>query len=417
MDHIWKDVLDEKYDGEKHLKDRLALTRYTASSGQDVLVAIEELKTSSDISTRTLEKVLEVERHPTLIKQMRSSGIIPPCMSLVRKCHERDQLLTSKHGRLCLRVLSLTLEVSILMHLSRYAVTSEAGQWTNSLREDVARGLSTKISAVADFNAPFLRWESLGFGEPVIFAFAGGLSASNTRFLLDTLFDQRKALLQVCLDEGLPGLSTVLVILWQFTFSQRDKSLWERVDVLERRNYVVSPKVDRPIVQALFKSFSVELTEAKPLSICVDHNDSLNLLEAFRRNVHLVAPDDAIDILIWLTGAVKDNKKRKIYASSLVNVTRDLAVTMIEDHQYHRSARIPTIQIGSLLLTNVGTFFQGLDQSQLMSPEAVETITETSQAIGIGGQVYLLTMKTKLERLIGRYDSASLMSQSYQQEL
>ncbi|KAG8712059.1 hypothetical protein FRC09_020273 [Ceratobasidium sp. 395] len=354
MDDVWKDVLDEKFDSTAYAREQLALVRHTTSYAQDVLSAIEELKTSPNVSTRTLERVLEVERHPKLIKQMRSSRIIPPCMVLVRKCYERGRLFNSKYGHLSLRVLFLSLEVSILMHLSRYAITSEAGQWTNSLREDVARGLSTKIAAVSGLKVPFLRWESSGSGDPEIFSYAGGLSTSDTRFLLDMLFDQRQAVLQVCLNAGIPGLSTVLVILWQFALSQRNNSLWELVDVLERRNYIVSPNVDRPIVQALFRPFSEELTPTKRLSVCVGHDDSLNLLEAFRRNVRLVAPDDAVDLLVWLTGAVNDNKKEKIYASALINVTRDLAVALIEGHRYSPDTRIFTIQTGLVLLTSVG---------------------------------------------------------------
>ncbi|KAG8723825.1 hypothetical protein FRC09_001586, partial [Ceratobasidium sp. 395] len=141
------------------------------------------------------------------------------------------------------------------MHCTaRYAMASEQGHWTPTLRADVSRGVTSQINVTTDLNAAFLQWNSSDGGEPAIFPFAGGLTVTDTEFLIDTCWDERKALMRVCLETGLPGFSNLLVIFWQFT--SRKWAYWDKVDALQRRNYAVSPAVDRPMVAALFKPFS-----------------------------------------------------------------------------------------------------------------------------------------------------------------
>ncbi|KAG8727296.1 hypothetical protein FRC12_022629 [Ceratobasidium sp. 428] len=61
--------------------------------------------------------------------------------------------------------------------------------------------------------------------------------------------------------------------------------------------------------------------------------------------------------------------------------------------------------------------FKGMEKIDMMSPKATEIIAETSQAIGISGQVYLLVLKTKLDHLAGHFNHGTELSFSYQQEL
>ncbi|KAG8787927.1 hypothetical protein FRC12_015107 [Ceratobasidium sp. 428] len=413
MDNIWKDVLD----GNTNAQDlnQQALIRRTDSVPNDVILALEVLKSSTDVPTRTLEKVLEIERHPTLIKLMRSPGIIPACMSLVRRCQSRGELFTSRYAYLSLRCLLLSLEVSILMHCTRYKLTSEQGHWTPTLRADVSRGVTSQINVTTSLNAALLQWKSHDGGEPAIFPFAGGLTVADTDFLLDTLWSERKALLRVCLETGLPGISNLFVILWQFTF--RQKAHWSKVDVLQRRNYAVAPAVDHPMVAALFKPFSVELVRAGPLSFPVDYDDAVNVLAAFRRNVDLVAADDAVDLIVWLMGSTKDDTKDKQCLSSLIYINRDLAVSLIERFNYKRPERVFTVQIGALLISCVSALFQGLGRGKWLTPTIVEKTMELSQAIGISGQAYLLSLCSKLEELSGKQPITITRSQTHQQEL
>ncbi|QRV81747.1 hypothetical protein RhiJN_09762 [Ceratobasidium sp. AG-Ba] len=413
MQDIWKDVLDEN--GKAEDPNQLALVRRTVSSPNEVVAALDTLIRSSDVSTRVLEKLLEIERHPTLIKLMRSPGTIPACMALVRRRHRTGELFTSRYGYLVLRCLLLSLEVSILMHCSRYAMTSEQGHWTPSLRADVARGVRTQISVSVDLEAPFLRWESSGDGEQVVFPFAGGLTVADAVFLIDAFWKDRKALLGICLETGLSGLSNLLVIFWQFSFSHR--SYWEKIDVLQRRNYAVAPAVDLPITSALFKPFSINLNQAGPMSYCVDGEDSVNLLAAFRRNVGVLAADDSVDMIVWLMGSVKDDTQGKQYLSSLININRELAVSLVERFNYGRSERIYTLQIGALLISCISAFFQGLNRNRWLTPNTVEKTMEGSQAIGISGQAYLLMLSSKLAEANGKLPRAITSTDNHRKEV
>ncbi|KAG8780830.1 hypothetical protein FRC12_022534 [Ceratobasidium sp. 428] len=396
MDNLWKDVLDGNTHTSQSL-DQLALIRRTDSVPNDVITALEVLKSSPDVPKHTLVKVLEVERHPALIKLMRSPGTIPACMALVRRCQSRGELFTSHYAYLSLRCLLLSLEVSILMHCTaRYAMASEQGHWTPTLRADVSRGVTSQINVTTDLNAAFLQWNSSDSGEPAIFPFAGGLTVTDMEFLIDTCWDERKALIR--------------------QFTSRRWAYWDKVDALQRRNYAVSPAVDRPMVAALFKPFSKVLDSAEPLSFSVDHDDTMNVLAAFRRNVDLVAADDAVALMLWLIGATNGDTEEVQYLSSLIYISRDLAVSLVERFKYKQPERTFTVQIGSVIIGTVSAFFQGLSTCEWLTSTVIEKTMELSQAIGISGQVYLLSLHSKLEELGGKQPIGIMCSETHQHE-
>ncbi|KAG8678681.1 hypothetical protein FRC08_017584 [Ceratobasidium sp. 394] len=237
---------------------------------------------------------------------MRGQGMIPACMSLLQNCHQKGKLLNCAYGYLSLRTLCLVLEMCTIAHHPILGAASEVGIWVNTFSESVASALGEQVAISCASNIPFLVWESYpstAYSE--VFSFAGGLTSSHVRFLVDALFDGRDVLLDVCLKFGLPGLSTLLVILWQFAVAQSNNQLlWERLDILQRRNYIVSPEVDRPITRTLFKPFSSRSQPSSELSLSVDGIDAENLVQAFRRNLRLVSIEDSGLLLLRLNQAV-----------------------------------------------------------------------------------------------------------------
>ncbi|KAG8744303.1 hypothetical protein FRC10_010375 [Ceratobasidium sp. 414] len=226
MDEIWGPPLKEYFNYSNDQPGPLSPVRRTASSSRDVLAAIEQLKNMEEISFQALENVLEIERHPPLLKYMRGQGMIPACIALVRNCHQKRKLLNCAYGYLSLRALCLVLEMCVIAHHPVFGASSEVGTGVNTLSESVANTLPGQIATSRDSNTPFLVWESSSStAEPEVFPFAGGLTASDTPFLINALFGDRDVLLDVCLKFGLPGLSALLVILWQFAAAQRQHDM------------------------------------------------------------------------------------------------------------------------------------------------------------------------------------------------
>ncbi|KAG8697340.1 hypothetical protein FRC08_006607 [Ceratobasidium sp. 394] len=223
---------------------------------------------------------------------------------------------------------------------------------------------------------------------------------SDTRFLLETLFHERKALLRVCLKYGLPGFSKVLVILWQLAISQSDKLFWERLDALQHRNYIVSPKEDRVLTRTFSKPFYIRRGRCRVASSnCADDEDAENLLEAFRRNLDLVQPEDASVSLLWISGAViPDGATAGRYTPTLINIARDLTAIMIRKHSSHESGveEWDVMQLGVTMTRSMGAYFRELARSRRLSYALVEQTMTESQVLGLGGQVYLRGMGHEL---------------------
>ncbi|KAG8678434.1 hypothetical protein FRC09_019845, partial [Ceratobasidium sp. 395] len=158
------------------------------------------------------------------------------------------------------------------------------------------------------------------------------------------------------------------------------------------------------------------LDSAEPLSFSVDHDDTMNVLAAFRRNVDLVAADDAVALMLWLIGATNGDTEEVQYLSSLIYISRDLAVSLVERFKYKQPERTFTVQIGSVIIGTVSAFFQGLSTREWLTSTVIEKTMELSQAIGISGQVYLLSLHSKLEELGGKQPIGIMCSETHQHE-
>ncbi|KAG9095634.1 hypothetical protein FS749_010048 [Ceratobasidium sp. UAMH 11750] len=262
---------------------------------------------------------------------------------------------------------------------------------------NLPRSLSQKILASYDSGSPFLVW------EPKIFTFAGGLSRSDVGLLLDILFDERKTLLYVWLESGVSGLSTLLVIIWQFAISQSGQSTWERLDVLQRRNYVASPKVDGPIVRALFKPFALRPIPAKVYSNCVDHEDAQLLLSAFRHNLSFIHIVDSYPLLLWLSDAVDlETLTREVgtgnaYTPTLVDLSRDYFVHIAQAYHYRSGPPACHMRVGILLGMHVWSSIYDPLMNHQLSLTLVEKALSESQMIALAGQAYLHGISFKLD--------------------
>jgi hypothetical protein len=91
MDDVWGIPLGLYLNRPVYHPDPRASTQEVHSASQEVLSAIRKLSSADDITVPTLEKVLQIIYYPTLLKHMRSPGIIPACMTLIRNCsHKRE---------------------------------------------------------------------------------------------------------------------------------------------------------------------------------------------------------------------------------------------------------------------------------------------------------------------------------------
>ncbi|KAG8744302.1 hypothetical protein FRC10_010374 [Ceratobasidium sp. 414] len=340
MDGVWGPPLDDYLKLAGDDADQRALPQRMDPSPDDVLSAVDKFKTTADISVQTLEKVLEIERHSSILEHLHSPGMIPACISAVRKCRQERQAI---------------LESSIHAGTRFIVPQPETEPWIDPLVKSIA----AHVIMSYDSKLPFLTWKSPSrFAQPQLFSFAGGLTASDTRFLLETFFDERKALLHICLKSKLPGFSKVLVIFWQFALSQSDQLFWERLDALQFRNYIVSPKGDRLLTRTFSKPFYARRANFRSASgSCVDYEDAENLLEAFRRNLDLVHPEDSLTSLLWLSAAVgPDGVKTGRYTPTLIKITRDLTTIMIRKRSGHGSdvEELDVMRLGGAMTRSVG---------------------------------------------------------------
>ncbi|KAG9079993.1 hypothetical protein FRC06_007205, partial [Ceratobasidium sp. 370] len=85
MDSVWGPPLDGYLKLAPNDPDRRALAQQTDTSLDDVLLAVELFKTTADVSVQVLEKVLEIERNSSIAEHLHSSGMIPACISAIRK--------------------------------------------------------------------------------------------------------------------------------------------------------------------------------------------------------------------------------------------------------------------------------------------------------------------------------------------
>jgi hypothetical protein len=103
------------------------------------------------------------------------------------------QLLAYTYGFTSLRVLLLVFEVSIFDCTPSLTGASLQRSWYDTPSKCIADALPRKVWSFLDTKSPFLVWSSPSrLSEPEIFPFVGGLTMSDTRYLLEVLYAERK---------------------------------------------------------------------------------------------------------------------------------------------------------------------------------------------------------------------------------
>ncbi|KAG8796341.1 hypothetical protein FRC12_000058 [Ceratobasidium sp. 428] len=198
--------------------------------------------------------------------------------------------------------------------------------------------------------------------------------------------------------------------------SQKDELLWECLDDLQHRNYIVAPECDRILARTFSKAFFGRLTSAN-FSVCADHQDAENLLDMFRRNLRLIDPECSMPSLLWVTNSATIQKDRTRYAPQLINITRDLLALMIQVHHYGPDGMPSTVQLGTTLARRIGSYFCEAAFKGQASRALIERIIAESEVIGLGGQVYLQGMEHKLVSLTGRWLQSTQVSNKFRSEM
>ncbi|KAG9123169.1 hypothetical protein FRC07_000155 [Ceratobasidium sp. 392] len=350
MDVAWGPLLNEYFDIKPNTSNQRSLIPRAADSSTAMVSAIHKFKTSNNISVKTLEELLAIEQIPKLQYHLHGPGMIPACLTLVRQCRQTPEILNHAYGYLALRILCLVLESSLHANNRLIVVRKET-----DVCDLMTKNVTTYVVLSCESKEPFLLWKpSSHFDKPEIFPFAGGLTISDTRFLLETVFDERKAIFNICLKSGLPGFSKVLVILWQYALSQRNEILSTQLDILQHRNYIVSPECDRLLTRTFSKAFVSRTLSARGSSTCADHEDAENLINAFQRNLNLNYHEDSATLLMWITEAVTLGGDKNRYASRLIGINRDLTTIMVQKHNYGPDEEIGIMELGETMTRSIG---------------------------------------------------------------
>ncbi|KAG8738760.1 hypothetical protein FRC12_016574 [Ceratobasidium sp. 428] len=263
----------------------------------------------------------------------------------------------------------------------------------------VSQSVTAVVVKNVDAKTPFLVWHPPSKGsEPEIFTATSprGLTISDTRFLLNALFNARKGLLRCCSRLEMPGISVLIVILWQFIMSYRDNSLWDQVDILQRRNYIVCPEKSQALARMLFKPFSTELSLASRLATCVDHEDARTLIAAFRSRHQLIPLEDTFYLVFWITQAVSFERTTWEHFPEVASVGSELWVFHVRDNGYVGPEGVCNVQLGGYLTQTAGSILQEASMGHRVTIALVEKTLEKNRLIGIAGQVYLQAISIKL---------------------
>ncbi|KAG8724560.1 hypothetical protein FRC09_017269 [Ceratobasidium sp. 395] len=189
--------------------------------------SIEQLLSFEHVTVSTLENLILLSRFPRYLQGLNCPGTIPKCIKILKTYCSEHQLFERAYGYLCLRALCLVLDVAVLTHFNAFETHPVFLEFDSDV--DILSDTAATLLARALEPGPndplmtgLLKYYTLpGDTQLVCLPSAGGISVSDTKFIIDELRDDAKTFSVIIRRAAIPGLATLLSVtmshFWSLT--------------------------------------------------------------------------------------------------------------------------------------------------------------------------------------------------------
>ncbi|KAF8596162.1 hypothetical protein BDV93DRAFT_611032 [Ceratobasidium sp. AG-I] len=264
----------------------------------ELQIAVKELQKYTEyLPGSVLERLLLFSQTSRNIEHLLVPDIIPGIMEILETYCEQNKIFSYYYGFLCVQLLTRAFEVGVMDGFnsrnrfsdSRFAKTGQ-GDLAHSMANFVARTLQGSLVLFNGNGMSTILRRSLNPRGNACLLHLGGFHDSDAEFLLDRLWEDRKAFMVLCNRVEIPGWSILLAVIWeQIRYFERPDLQCKMIKSLLLRYILVSSRQECALAYHIIREIDRALPSRDDRVFKfppVDVDDARNILAAFMKYLH-----------------------------------------------------------------------------------------------------------------------------------